>query len=68
MGLIFFNQSFIGKAIITVVADDDVIKHSDLHNSTGKNQISGYLPVATRRLGIPRRVIMDKDQAGGFIF
>jgi len=53
MRLIFFDQPFIRKTVIAIVADDDMIQNSDLHDGAGKNQISGYFRIALEGSGSP---------------
>ena len=58
---IFLNQPLIGKAVIAVVADDDVVDHLHPHDFADVNQLPGQLFIAGARCGVAGGVIVDED-------
>ena len=45
-----------------------MVKYFGLHNSRGKDQVSGYLLVTPAGLRVTRWMVMDKNEAGSVVF
>lgn len=65
--VVVFDKAVVGEAVVTVVADDDVIEDLDLDAPRGEDEVAGDVPVAERGLGIARGVVMGEDERRGLV-
>lgn len=59
------DHSFIGKAEVAAVANDDVVEHSDAQKSGGFGKFDGYSFVFRTRGDIGAGVVVHADDRGG---
>ena len=51
---------FVGKAVVAVISNNDMIQDADVHKSTGLDKATGYLTVFRAGIGIATGMVVDK--------
>src|SRR6188472_3864584 len=62
------HHSFVGKAVIAVLCNDDMIKDSDLHQFSGGCKFFGEVNILLARFHISAGVVMTEDDTHSFCF